>query len=203
MSSKRPFEVNTRAVFAFMGIGCGLSAITDWSTMMDMPNYLNKTVYQKHKPKLSKNYDGSANSMQQECAKRIWQRSISNFQQRYTTMLSDGDSKSYDSLVDCQMYGDATSINKEESLLLLGIIWRIFLKIIYVGRKTVEIITNLVLCQFSKGFTFCENLCQFTGMDPGQHMVIGSLDKSMERIRKASSKLKLHQKCQSKKRKRL
>ena len=42
MSSKRPFEVNTRAVFAFMGIGCGLSAITDWSTMMIMPNCLNK-----------------------------------------------------------------------------------------------------------------------------------------------------------------
>ena len=74
-------------------------------------------------------------------------------------MLSDGDSKSYDSLVDCQMYEDATSMNREESLLLLGIIWRIFLKITYVGRKTVEIITNLALYPFSKGFTFCENLC--------------------------------------------
>ena len=29
-------------------------------------------------------------------------------------MLSDGDSTSYDSLVDCQVYGDAISINKEE-----------------------------------------------------------------------------------------
>ena len=31
-SSKAPFEVNSRSPFAFMGIGCGYSAIRDWST---------------------------------------------------------------------------------------------------------------------------------------------------------------------------
>ena len=36
-------------------------------------------------------------------------------------------------------------------------------------------------------------------MDPGQHMTIGSLDKSIEKIQKASSKLKLHKVSKQKK----
>ena len=40
-----------------------------------------------------KNYAESANSMQVDCAQRIWQRSEGKYKFRHTTLLSDGDSK--------------------------------------------------------------------------------------------------------------
>ena len=48
-STKKPFEVNIRAVFAFMGIGCGLSAINDWCTTRNIPSGLNKTSFRKQR----------------------------------------------------------------------------------------------------------------------------------------------------------
>ena len=216
-STNRPFEVNTRSVFAFMGIGCGYTAMRDWSTIMNFPNCPNKYAYQstkeklisasketfdevatksveiirqkhaelgelpdknnildiavsydgtwqrrghsshngagividlltglpidyevvcnfchqcfkapgrddpeytewqtKHQAKCAKNYDGSANSMEQECANRIWQRSVAKHGLRYTTMLSDGDSKSFEHLKQNEVYGKEVEIFKEE-----------------------------------------------------------------------------------------
>ncbi len=54
----------------------------------------------KHGPKCPKNLDGSSNSMEKECAMRLWNRSVKDHEFRYTTMLSDSDSKAFDSLVD-------------------------------------------------------------------------------------------------------
>ena len=64
----------------------------------------------KHAPNCLKNYDGSANSMEMECAKRIWERSEETHQLRYTTILSDGDSKTYDNLLTNKVYGEKTEI---------------------------------------------------------------------------------------------
>ena len=47
-----PFEVNVRAVFAFMGIGCGFNAMKDWSTLMNLPNSPNKFTYRGVKEKI-------------------------------------------------------------------------------------------------------------------------------------------------------
>ena len=216
-SANEPFEINVRAVFAFMGIGCGFNAIKDWTTMINLPNCLGKFAYQglkekiiigsketfnelsmesvaiirqkyedigilpdkdnildvavsydgtwqkkghsshngaavaveiltglpvdyevlsnfchqclkapakddiaykewqaKHSRKCGKNYDGSANSMEQECARLIWQRSVRKFGLRYTTILSDGDSKSFSLLNDMNVYGGDVQIMKEE-----------------------------------------------------------------------------------------
>ena len=49
-----------------------------------------------------------------------------------------------------------------------------------------EIATNMALCQFSKGFTFRETLCNFMGIKPGQHLVRKSLERSIERVKKAN-----------------
>ena len=206
-SSRAPFEVNTRAVIAFRGIGCGQSAMQRWCGTMNMPNCLSSPAYQNiqtklnvatketfgevskttheaivksyeevgikpdsegileigvsfdgswhkrghsshtgigiaidlltglpidyevlsnyclkcqlapskddenfdewlqnHSEKCSKNYEGSANSMEMECAKRIWERSEEKHKLRYTTILSDGDSKTYDNLVQNKVY---------------------------------------------------------------------------------------------------
>ncbi len=51
--------------------------------------------YNNHKNKCYKNYAGSCNSMEQRFARATWERSIEKYGLRYTTMLSDGDSMSY------------------------------------------------------------------------------------------------------------
>ena len=71
---------------------------------------------ENHAKNCMKNYDGSANSMEMECAQRIWQRSETKFKFRYTTLLSDGDSKTYDRLVKTNIYGDSIEIRKEECI---------------------------------------------------------------------------------------
>lgn len=38
-----PFEVNVRAVLAFMDIGCGFSAMKEWSSDMNFPRVGNKS----------------------------------------------------------------------------------------------------------------------------------------------------------------
>lgn len=43
----------------------------------------------------SKNFTGSSKAMEQEAAKRMWARSVSRHQMRYTEMLSDGDSAAF------------------------------------------------------------------------------------------------------------
>eukprot|EP00795_Rhopilema_esculentum_P016781 gene16781-8241_t len=70
--------------------------------------------FEKHKENCQKNYDGSANSMEMECAKRIWGRSINKYSLRYMTMLSDGDSKAHKELVRSKVYGDEYIVEKEE-----------------------------------------------------------------------------------------
>ena len=69
---------------------------------------------ENHAKKCLKNYEGSANSMEMECAQRIWKRSERKYKFRYTTLLSDGDSKTYDNLLKVNVYGDEIEIKKEE-----------------------------------------------------------------------------------------
>ena len=71
---------------------------------------------EKHAPNCLKNYDGSANSMEAECAKRLWSRSVDKFKLRYMTMLCDGDSKSYDAVSSAEMYGPQKPITKEDCI---------------------------------------------------------------------------------------
>ena len=66
--------------------------------------------------KCLKNYDGSANSMEVECALRMWQRSIEVNKLRYTTMLYDGDSKSFNAVAHEKPYGDQITIKKEDCI---------------------------------------------------------------------------------------
>ncbi len=69
---------------------------------------------EKHAKTCLKNFDGSANAMEVECAKRIWERSIEKHGLRYTTMLSDGDSKSFTAISKEKVYGESVTIEKEE-----------------------------------------------------------------------------------------
>ena len=59
------------------------------------------------------NYSGSSGGMEAAAAEQLWERSIDKFGFRYTTLLSDGDAKTYNQLCSKQVYGD-TPIEKEE-----------------------------------------------------------------------------------------
>ena len=68
----------------------------------------------KHAPNCPKNFEGSSNAMEVECAVRLWKRSIEEHKFRYVTMLSDGDSKAYDALVELNVYGNSVKMSKED-----------------------------------------------------------------------------------------
>ena len=67
----------------------------------------------KHSPDCPKNFNGTANAMEVECALRIWKRSVEDHKIRYTSMLCDGDSKSFDAICNSKVYGDV-QVTKED-----------------------------------------------------------------------------------------
>ena len=54
--------------------------------------------------------------MEVECAKVLWGRSEANFKLRYSTMLTDGDSKSFDAICEENIYGADKQVVKEECI---------------------------------------------------------------------------------------
>ena len=54
--------------------------------------------------------------MEVECAKVLWGRSEANFKLRYSTMLTDGDSKSFDAIFEENIYGVDKQVVKEECI---------------------------------------------------------------------------------------
>ena len=74
-SSKAPFEVNVRSTFAFMGIGCGYSAIRDWSSVMNTPSCMSKLAFQGAKSNI---ISGGRKSFEE-----ISKRSVEKIHERY------------------------------------------------------------------------------------------------------------------------
>ncbi|GFV60731.1 uncharacterized protein TNCV_4092541 [Trichonephila clavipes] len=71
--------------------------------------------YEGHISSCAINHVGSSCAMEQEAALKLWQRSEdSGF--RYTTLLSDGDAKTYQYLNTKQVYGPEIKIKKEECI---------------------------------------------------------------------------------------
>ena len=52
----------------------------------------------------AKNFSGSSKAMEQEAARRMWARSVSRHQLRYTEMLSDGDSSAFKEVLSLNPY---------------------------------------------------------------------------------------------------
>ncbi|KAJ4430592.1 hypothetical protein ANN_19180, partial [Periplaneta americana] len=70
----------------------------------------------KEEGKCDINFYESSNAMEVEAAKRIWQRSVDLCKMRYTSLLSDGDAKTYKSLQELSVYGEEVNNEKEECL---------------------------------------------------------------------------------------
>ncbi|GBM49384.1 hypothetical protein AVEN_32515-1 [Araneus ventricosus] len=72
--------------------------------------------YKAHKPESSENYVGSSNAMDVKAAEIFWTRSIENCSMRYMNVLSDCDSKTYQHLLELDVYDDGMKISKEKCL---------------------------------------------------------------------------------------
>ena len=51
--------------------------------------------------------------MESKSATNIWKASVDKLGLHYTTMMSDGDSKSFDAISKINVHGDATAISKK------------------------------------------------------------------------------------------
>nr|XP_042896708.1 uncharacterized protein LOC122269121 [Parasteatoda tepidariorum] len=72
--------------------------------------------YNGHKSECSKNFSGSSGSMEMVLAGILWSRSVKNCGFRYLNIVSDGDSRTYQHLVELKPYGEDVQIVKEECL---------------------------------------------------------------------------------------
>ena len=68
----------------------------------------------KRSKNCQQNYEGSSGGMEKQMALNIWKRSEATLAMRYTTMISDGDSSSYNALEEEKPYGAEHKIYKEE-----------------------------------------------------------------------------------------
>ena len=73
-----------------------------------------KQWYALHELKCNANHKGSSPAMEVEGAKILWGRSVERLNLRYTTVVSDGDSKTVQSLNEMKPYGEGVPIVKHE-----------------------------------------------------------------------------------------
>ncbi|GFW76304.1 uncharacterized protein TNCV_1580831 [Trichonephila clavipes] len=88
------------------------AAVRDLSS--DSPDFA--IWYEGHKSECQINHTGSSSSMEMEAAAILWQRSIKECNMRYTCILSDGDSKTFQHLMSLNIYGKGKPIKKEECI---------------------------------------------------------------------------------------
>ncbi len=75
-----------------------------------------KIWFDNHKEDCEQNYQGSSGGMEVHAAVVMWTRSIEKCKFRYTTMLSDGDSKAFQHLKSIEVYGPSIAVSKEECI---------------------------------------------------------------------------------------
>lgn len=77
----------------------------------DSPEF--SVLYERHADSCPIDHTRSSGAMEISIAEKIWKRS-EKLGFRDTTMLSDGDSKTYNHLVDSKIFGSSVNITKEE-----------------------------------------------------------------------------------------
>ena len=76
--------------------------------------FIESEWYRTHEPECNKNYEGSSGGMETKAAELLWDRST-NRDFRYTTMLSDGDARTFNHLSSLQVYSEV-ELQKEECI---------------------------------------------------------------------------------------
>ena len=102
--------------FEILSKYCGVC--TQKSKSLDKKSKEYKEWLTKHKAdgECDYNFTGSSNAMEVAAAEILWKRSVAKCKMRYTTVLSDGDAKTYKHLQDLSVYGPGVSVEKEECI---------------------------------------------------------------------------------------
>ncbi|GFX32270.1 uncharacterized protein TNCV_1324711 [Trichonephila clavipes] len=99
--------------YEVMSKRCGECEQTKFALEEDSPDF--RIWYEGHQDVCSATHVGSSGAMEANAAVKLWERSESiGF--RYTTLLSDGDYKSFLELKERNVYGSETQIKKEECI---------------------------------------------------------------------------------------
>jgi hypothetical protein len=69
--------------------------------------------YKRHKPNCTRTHTGSSPAMELKGARKIFTRSVDKYKLRYSTVISDGDSKTVNTLNSEKVYGEV-KIDKHE-----------------------------------------------------------------------------------------
>ncbi|XP_055865681.1 uncharacterized protein LOC129922757 [Biomphalaria glabrata] len=121
----------TRGHTSHIGIGCVVDVLTGYvldfhivSTFCLVCQTTGRKIKEKspsqysewfetHKPFCEINYTGSSAMMETHAAEVLWLRSVTKFKLRYTSMLSDGDAKSFKRVTELKPYGDIPIVKEE------------------------------------------------------------------------------------------
>ncbi|KAJ4430686.1 hypothetical protein ANN_19277 [Periplaneta americana] len=125
----------TRGHSSMYGVGCVIDILTgyviDYQVMSKScrkcvharQRYKNpqdfKMWYDIHKQECDINHTGSSGAMEMEAAIKMWNRS-QDFGLRYTSLLSDGDAKTFNKLCALKPYGPEHKIEKQECVNHVG-----------------------------------------------------------------------------------
>ncbi|KAJ4442731.1 hypothetical protein ANN_04322 [Periplaneta americana] len=125
----------TRGHSSMYGVGCVIDILTgyviDYQVMSKScrkcvharQRYKNpqdfKIWYDIHKQECDINHTGSSGAMEMEAAIKMWNRS-QDFGLRYTSLLSDGDAKTFNKLCALKPYGPEHKIEKQECVNHVG-----------------------------------------------------------------------------------
>lgn len=150
----------TRGHKSLVGIGCVIDMLTglvldvhvlnmhctvcartgEWIRKETPQNFEKWLADHKASGLCATNYQGTSGMMEVKAAEVLWSRSIEKYKIRYTTMVSDGDSKSYNRLLELQPYGPQFQVEKEDCLN-------------HVGKRMGSALRNLVADASKRGTT--------------------------------------------------
>ena len=91
---------------------CSICSHIERQKVDNPDNYQRKRELHQNSGRCKVNYEGSSNAMEVKGAVRMWHRSIKKHGFRYMFMVSDEDSKSYNSVADSHCYGSNAVIQK-------------------------------------------------------------------------------------------
>ena len=92
---------------------CRACSMTEKELGADSPEF---AIWQEgHAKDCQKNYEDSSPAMEMKAAEILWKRSM-QYGFRYTTLLSDGDAKTYNHILQLKIYGPSVEIKKEECI---------------------------------------------------------------------------------------
>ena len=74
-----------------------------------------KDWFETHSNECNRNFDGTSGGMEAAAAEMLWELSVERHRFRYTTIVSDGDAKTFKHLCDRRVYGDV-ELKKEECI---------------------------------------------------------------------------------------